>query len=178
MSTTAITDACICLDIWYGRLLPHLHLPGVQWVIPDVIAATELKRPPREVFEQAGMAIAAATGAEVSEVYRLRPTYKKLSTGDLFALVLAKRPNSLLLSGDGDLRAAAVAEGVEVHGVIWLLEQLEAQHLPAAQLAAALEAMLKHGARLPPEACATRLKKWRQLTAQELAALLETLKKF
>jgi hypothetical protein len=177
MPTTAITDACICLDIWHGRLLPHLYLPGLRWVIPDVVAATELKRPPREVFEQAGMAIASATGDEVSAVAKLKPAYQKLSTGDLFALVLAKRPHTILLSGDGDLRAAAVKEGVEVHGVLWLLDQLEAQHLPAVQLADALEAMLKNGARLPPEECASRLKRWRQLTAQELDVLLEALKK-
>ncbi|MGD0951750.1 MAG: hypothetical protein ABR985_05050 [Methanotrichaceae archaeon] len=43
---------------------------------------------------------------------------------DLFALVLAIEEKTTLLTGDNALRKAALQEGVDVHGIIWLLDKM------------------------------------------------------
>ena len=51
---------------------------------------------------------------------------------------------------------------LEVRGVLWILDELEAHALLSSiQLADALESMLKAGARLPESECHQRLGRWR-----------------
>jgi hypothetical protein len=52
--------------------------------------------------------------------------HKRLTLNDCFALTLAEDiEDSILLTGDGPLRAVAEGNGVEVHGVLWLTDELE-----------------------------------------------------
>jgi hypothetical protein len=159
MERTGIVDSCICLDLWHGRLLPHLRLFKLTFLLPDVVAA-ELKRPPAAVFLAAGMSVVEATPEEVSQVYALRARYRKPSLADLFALAMAGRRKVILLSGDRPLREAAAAEGVEARGILWLLDALEGQ-MPPERLAEALEGMAGEGARLPEDEVKRRLARWR-----------------
>ena len=53
--------------------------------------------------------------------------YPHISSYDAFALAIAKHRGIILLSGDGALRKAAQAEGVEVHGTIWVVDLLKEQ---------------------------------------------------
>ena len=51
-------------------------------------------------------------------------TVPALSVPDAFALALAQRTGSTLLTGDARLRRIANNEGVVCHGVLWLLNQM------------------------------------------------------
>lgn len=51
--------------------------------------------------------------------------YKRLSKHDRIALAIAKHRNIKLLTGDGNLRNAAIKENVEVVGTIWILDKLK-----------------------------------------------------
>lgn len=67
-----------------------------------------------------------------------------------------------LLTGDGKLRKPATKDGIQVFGVLWLLDQIVTHALiPSIRAADALEAMLQHGARLPQAECHQRLQRWR-----------------
>ena len=48
---------------------------------------------------------------------------------DHSALALAMQEKCPLLTGDKDLRTAAKSEGVEVHGTVWIIEELLNQKL-------------------------------------------------
>ena len=48
-----------------------------------------------------------------------------LSLPDCFALELARTRAWILLSGDAALRRSAAEEGVECHGLLWLLDQIQ-----------------------------------------------------
>lgn len=50
--------------------------------------------------------------------------YIQLSLHDTFALSIAKSRSIKLLSGDKNLRKAAENEGVEVHGTLWVLDEV------------------------------------------------------
>ena len=69
----------------------------------------------------------------------------------------------MLISGDKPLRKAGKARQVEVHGTLWIMDQLVAGKVMTGDIAAAkLEHLLSLERYLPAEECQIRLKKWRQ----------------
>ncbi len=69
---------------------------------------------------------------------------------DLLALSLAKYENCRLLTGDKGLRELAKTYFVDVHGTIWLVEQMiEHQKINIEVAQAAFQKMKNSGSRLP-----------------------------
>ena len=71
---------------------------------------------------------------------------------DGFAFALAEATQGcILLTGDGQLRAMAVRHAIEVHGVLWVIDQIHANQAGGARrLHEALRALSDDGAvRLP-----------------------------
>lgn len=68
----------------------------------------------------------------------------RLSVHDGFAFALAEsQPDCILLSGDDRLRTLAAVHHIEVHGVLWVLDQLHANLLiPPDALLSVLRAFL------------------------------------
>jgi predicted nucleic acid-binding protein len=94
----------------------------------------------------------------VLKVADLAARYLRPSRQDLFALVLAETLGAILLTGDGALIDTAHEIGVEVHGTIWLLDQMVAHGiLDKRERAQALNLMVDSGSRLPKEEVELRL---------------------
>jgi predicted nucleic acid-binding protein len=69
---------------------------------------------------------------------------------DHSALALAIQERCPLLTGDKDLRVAAKKEGVEVHGTLWIIEELLNQKIiQQNQAKDSFDAMRVKGSRLP-----------------------------
>lgn len=69
-----------------------------------------------------------------------------------------------LLTGDRELRHVAEERGLEVHGVLWVLDQLVEHGLLAPRAARrSLRAMLDQGAWLPADECEKRFSRWRRV---------------
>lgn len=78
---------------------------------------------PQGVLENAkqhGLCSTQLSEDEFALVISLSQTYGRLSLYDCFALSIAKSRGCLLLTNDGPLRKAAIKEGVECHGVLWV----------------------------------------------------------
>lgn len=89
----------------------------------------------------------------------------RVSLADVSVYHLAKIHGGILLSGDKRLRSFSGRHGVEVRGVLWVLDQLVEQKLLAPRLACqAMGAMLEAGARLPEEECRCRKIRWSSLS--------------
>lgn len=159
MKRAAVTDTCVCFDLWHGKLLPFVGNLEVSLILPDLVAE-ELKKPGADLFIAAGMKVVAGDGDVVALVYRWRETYRKPSLPDLFAMGIAWKSGAILLTGDKHLRAASEREGVEARGILWLLDQFEGK-LSRAKLLSALEGMIAAGAFLPKAECDKRLLRWR-----------------
>ena len=87
--------------------------------------------------------------------------YARPSRTDLFALACAREMKCLLLSGDAALRNAAGAEGVEVHGTLWVLDQLvEAGLLSSREAAKSLKLMVAMKSRFPKNEVEKRMRLW------------------
>ncbi len=158
---SCVADASVLIDLYHGCVL-KVALRQFRFLVPDVIVVEELISPRGEDLVRWGCIQKVPFSAqEVQEVFVLRRRYPGPSTPDLFALLLAQSRNLILLTGDGHLRRAASQEGVEVHGVLWVLDRLvETQALSPTRAILALQRMLSLGARLPQQACRERFVRW------------------
>ena len=91
----------------------------------------------------------------------LRSNYGRPGDADLYGLLHARLLETRLVTGDRHLREAAEKEGVEVSGVLWLLDEMVAVSVIGEQdVARGLQAMINCGARLPHDECQKRLLRW------------------
>jgi predicted nucleic acid-binding protein len=156
-----VTDANILIDLEVGQLLDVIFdLEGVEFLVPDVLFVEELEASMGHLPAR-GLNVVTLSEAIIADVEILRARYPAPGSNDLLALGLAKAEQCLLLSGDGALRTAAIAEQVDVHGTLWLIEKLrDAGLVDAAQAKVAYDLMRAGGSRLPWGEVAAQLRRW------------------
>ncbi|MBF2761012.1 MAG: hypothetical protein ISN28_12260 [Ectothiorhodospiraceae bacterium AqS1] len=126
-----VSDSSVLIDVAKARLIESaLALPYV-FVLPDVMLDEildlegllegytwkDLQARGLRAEEQNSEGVTAAIG--------YAEQYQRLSSCDAFALALAKSSDSMLLTGDDALRQAAVEQTVDVHGHLWLSDEME-----------------------------------------------------
>lgn len=153
-----MTDSNIWIDLHRGDLIDEAFLLPFEFMAPDVIIADELLTPNGGELVQLGLQEKELSGKQVLMVVDLAKRYVRPSRQDLFALVLARETDAILLTGDGDLRNVAHEISVEVHGTIWLLDQMvDRGIIDKRERANSLERMIKSGSRLPKNEIKARL---------------------
>lgn len=117
--------------------------------VPNILYAEELEKSHPEL-PRLGLRIMDISAKGIGAMDTFGRRYAKPGRNDLLALVLALEQGRGLLTGDGDLRAAAEAEDVDVHGTLWLMERFHVDlRLPIDVLQVAYEKMRHAGRRLP-----------------------------
>ena len=99
-----------------------------------------------------GLKLLELRAATVLYAERLIEKYRSLgaSINDLLALALAWQEKCPLLTGDGRLRTVGQTEGIDIHGTLWLIEQMvNARTISVRQVEAGCEKMRGAGRRLP-----------------------------
>lgn len=80
------------------------------------------------------------TSDEVSQALVLKKTNPALSANDCFCFVTATAQNGILLTGDAQLRTVATEYNLAVHGVFWVVDELDnAESCARSKLIHALE---------------------------------------
>ena len=144
MTCVVVNDASSVIDLFKGRLLlATLELP-YRFILPFPIRHSELldlnHRQWRRL-DDAGLETFNLPAALVIEAQQVRGAHPRLSLNDCFCLVTVRHQDrGMLLTGDKRLRRAAEVEGMRVHGVLWVIDQLhQAGVCCAARLVTALE---------------------------------------
>lgn len=117
-------------------------------------------------LESAGLEVVDLTGEQIGRAFEHRAAHAKLSAEDCFSLTLAEDPSGpVLLTGDASLRKVAERLSIEVHGVLWVLDELHRLALfEPAELCKCLEGWRDDPfVRLPAAALTTRLRHLRSL---------------
>jgi len=169
MPLVLITDANVWIDLQVGKVLAEAVKLGFDFVLPDVIHA-ELEDSKPAVFEDLSLLLelehirlGGLPPEAVSLAERFASQHWKPQSPDLFALAMAKLEEAVLVTGDKDLREAAEAEEIEVHGTLWLMEAMVKQKVLTARRAhSSLRRMLKSDRRLPEGECRKLLRRWSQ----------------
>ena len=144
-----ISDANILIDIEDGNLTPVVFRLPYEIAVPDILFELELRERHSHLLE-AGLKVKSLSADSVKKTESLTAQYPRPSMMDHSALALAIQEQCPLLTGDKDLRTAAKNEGVEVHGTIWIIEELLNQKLiQQTQAKVSFDVMRVKGSRLP-----------------------------
>lgn len=154
-------DANTWIDLDNGGLLDAAFDLPCEFATPDVVVDGELGDELAGEIRQRGVRVLTTDEDQQLEWADLRSRYRRPGDADLYGLLHARLLETRLVTGDRHLREAAEKEGVEVSGVLWLLEEMVAAGVVDSHDAArGLQAMLDCGARLPGDECETRLREW------------------
>ncbi len=155
-----VTDTNIWIDLLHGDILEEVfHLP-YQFCTSD-FARQEFRSIHPDQLEDWGLQFQELAGEYVLEITRIQQIRPRLSIPDVAALILARNLGAILITGDRGLNLFASDQGLTVHGVLWLLDEMVASSTISREKAVrSLEQMRIHGARLPDEECERRFRDW------------------
>lgn len=106
------------------------------------------------VFDESAM-------SNVIELYQQHKNKTNVSLTDCTVWYYAKQNNYTLLTGDRKLRNASLIDGVEVHGIIYVIDQLVKDGILAKRIAISkLKQLVKSNPRLPKDEIEKRIKQW------------------
>jgi hypothetical protein len=153
---------CDLLDAWFGL--------GFDFRTTSLVLR-EISRKNQKIkllpyVKNGQLQIEASSGEVLAEIVRLQADLSsRLTIEDVSALFFAGKPESILLTGDRQLRQHAEKQGIETHGLLWVLEILVARGALLPGVAAdRLGKLLEKGTtRLPQHECELRIRKWRRL---------------
>lgn len=102
---------------------------------------------------------------QMANAFALKRQYGRLSANDCFSLVIAQwHEGSVLLTGDRAVRTIATELGVRVHGVLWVVDKLQAANAcDIALLTEALETWKSGQSVFLPESLINRRVREREL---------------
>ena len=154
-----VSDTSVLIDLERGRLLEEMFRLPFEFSVPDLLYTRELTGPLGDQLVALGLRVEVLTPAELSRATIVRRQNASLSTPDTFAFAIAESRKWTLLTGDGGLRELALAERIEMHGVLWLFDKLAyGNHVTLGRLHDALSAIFAHPrCRLPAQEVRRRL---------------------
>ena len=162
--TVLVSDTSVIIDLERGELLESVFQLAVDFAVPDLLFHRELAGPLGDRLLALGLRVEELSPGEVQGATVLRRADATLSLPDTFAFALAQGRQWTLLTGDAGLRRTAEAHALDVHGTLWVLDQLEAQGACSLQvLAAGLAKASGHPrCRLPKAEVTARLNRYRR----------------
>lgn len=144
-----ISDANIFIDLDVCGILAKMFELPYEFAVPDILYMEELEEQHSDL-PRYGLQIKKLDSRSIEYAISLQTQYSGPSDNDFFAFVLAKQEECALITGDAQLRKVAEAEGVELRGTIWIIEQLVVQGLMNCDSAIeAFDVMQSKGRRLP-----------------------------
>lgn len=160
----AISDANIFIDLFAIELIEeffqlNLTLHTTDLVINELELAEQLL-----LKKHIGLGKLTVKKLEDVELEELRETAiisKKLSKPDISVYAYAMEISAMILTSDRRLRTEAQEKGFEVHGVLWLFEQLiEQEILSKTNAVGKMRELMLVNTWLPKQECLKRIDKW------------------
>ena len=155
-------------NIWVDfNSVGFLHIPFslcniYQYIISKDTFEQELLYPPELSIQLKALGLRTVEVSPYETILSLGyMKYKALSPFDRLALAIAQNRGIILLTGDGNLRKAAIKERVEVHGTLWIIDEaLSCGKITQETYKAMLDAFSANPKiRLPRDEVAKRLKR-------------------
>lgn len=106
--------------MWLPFKLHHDYVMSNDAIQDELLSPLELK----DELLDLGLIPMELDDSDLLLVYNYASKYSQLSSYDTFAMAIAKNRGYILLTGDGNLRKAAISEGISVKGTLWILDEL------------------------------------------------------
>lgn len=163
----AVNDANIFIDLFDIDLLQMFFELNIELHTTDLVINEldpEQKLPVLEKAARGKITVKKFSEDELDEIRKLEKKRGALSIQDWSVFYYAKQMNVMILTGDNTLRKEAKSKGFEVHGIIWLLDQMVSQKtIKSKQAIEKLEALMKINQRLPKKDCEEKIKEWKSV---------------
>ncbi len=164
-----VSDTSCMVDLRKAGLLEAVLRLPYTFVMPDTLFEDEwlcLSDAEKRALRDLGLEVHSLPGPLVQRAGRYFNEHSRLKLNDCFALTLAEEiEECILLTGDGPLRRIAEGNGIEVHGVLWTTDELEAHGVvPLAAIHEALRLFRDDALGfLPPEELLRRIRRLARL---------------
>lgn len=161
----AVQDANVLIDLELAGLFDSWFRLDIETHTSDLIKE-ELRKGGHVLalsyFRSGQVREHALSFEELSQISELeREIGSKAKFNDCSVLYLAMKLDAMLISGDKPLRKAGRVRSVEVHGTLWIMDQLvEAGELSRESACGRLRQLLSLKRFLPAKDCEERLKRW------------------
>ena len=160
MTKLHINDANILIDIIHLDLVKEFMALEFELYTTNFVFA-ELDSKQQAKLKSKKLIKINATEEEMRFIFELMEQHGGLSFEDCSMWYFAKEMNGILVTGDGSLRAKAKLSGVEVRGVIYILEAIKKQAiLPVNDCIEKLERLKVLNKRLPMAEIDKRIAVW------------------
>src|SRR5580700_10069056 len=134
-----VSDSSCLIDLRKVSMLELLLRLPYEFLIPNTLFEEELLKftaAQKKALLRDGLKVIDLPGERVLRAQAIVRELPRLSVHDGFAFALAEsHRDCILLSGDDRLRALATEHDIEVHGVLWVLDQLHSNRLTSASTA-------------------------------------------
>ena len=130
MTCVIVNDASCLIDLRKGGLLSAVCDLPYQLVVPLPVRLSEVldfSVAEWEALDGSCLITHDLTPEEVGEALTAKECHPGLSANDCFCLVTASVHSGILLTGDAQMRRVALDKGLRVHGVLWVVDKLEAE---------------------------------------------------
>lgn len=164
-----VNDTNIFIDLHSIGLLEEMcRLPyeihTVDFVVAE-IADADQRRIFDELVAQGGIFVDGFTADEVIEIVEEHSAVSgNLSIPDCSVCYFARKHNVPMLTGDRRLRRYAEEQSIEVHGILFIFDELVRHDIISTSMAAdRLEELFAINARLPKAEIRDRINRWRSV---------------
>ncbi len=170
MRTIAIGDSSIFIDLYQLEMLSYLGKLKIALKTTDFVlyelslnAHQDQGIHVQKMVENGVLTVLSADVFEMQKIVDLKNVQDSLSLTDCSVWYYAKKLDAMLLTGDGKLRKSAEKDKVEVHGTLWIFDELIKQNEIAKSIAAQkLKELMELNPRLPQKICKERIANWEE----------------
>ena len=161
-----ISDSSCLIDLRKTSLFDAFVRLPYELLIPNTLFEEELLQfsaAQKKALVRGGLKVVDLPGESVLRARQVARDMPHLSIHDGFAFALAEsRPGCILLTGDGPLRTLARRQKIEVHGVLWVIDELQAHAISTAGILLTALRLLANDptVRLPPQELVAYLKRY------------------
>ena len=164
-----VSDSSSLIDLRKVSLLDALLRLPYEFLIPNTLFEEELLKfsaTQKKALVSSGLNVMDLPGEQVLRARDVVCRHPRLSVNGGFAFVLAQsHPGCILLTGDSELRGLAIQNAMEVHGVLWVFDEIHRNRLKSASnLLAALRIFLVDpSVRLPRRELSAYIKRYEKM---------------
>ena len=158
----AITDVSVLFDLFNVGVLPEffgldLEIYTTDFIYNEILHSAEKNE--FEIFVRSGqLKIIVVEDNEQETISKMELTYSNRSIADKTALYKARQLECILLTCDDKLKKEAIKQKLEVHGSIWIIDQLvENDKIDASRAFEVIESLKTTNAWLPVDELDRRL---------------------
>lgn len=123
-----INDANILIDIVQLDLVDAFLSLGFELYTTDFVFA-ELETTQQQVLKSDKLIIIRPAEADLFAIANMTDLHNGLSFEDCSVWYFAEKMNGVLITGDGRLRTKAKASGIDVKGIIYIIEEIKMQNI-------------------------------------------------